>query len=110
MIKSSNGLDLVNRFLTESKAGSEYVRYGRYMDIYIRRRPAIVLANITIYSKKQKGRGIFTRFLDEIEPHFTVHVENVLNPRLHGYLTRRGYLPYANDWEGNPFSYKKLLT
>lgn len=45
----------------------------------------ITIANISMDQEKLMGRGIFTQFLEGIEPFTDVYVENVTNPRLHGY-------------------------
>lgn len=92
MIQETNGLKLVQRFLFESRQGSAYVRYGEFLDIYMRKRPLVTLANLLIVEEEEKGKGIFTNFLDEVEPFMTIHIENVINPKLHGYFLRRGYV------------------
>lgn len=110
MIVEKEGLKLVQRFLDETRMPSAYVQYGRHLSIYLRKRPMITIANISMDQEKFMGRGIFTQFLEEIEPFTDVHVENVINPRLHGYLMRRGYRPLTESFDGMPISYERLLT
>lgn len=66
------------------------------IDIYVRRSIRkgidIDLANMEAVVL---GQGALTRFLDKYEPHHVFCVENIHNPRLPDYLTRRGYRPLA---------------
>ncbi len=48
----------------------------------------INIANINAW---QPGRGVFTRWLDSHEPHFTFMFENVHGPHLYNMLVKRGY-------------------
>lgn len=45
-----------------------------------------------------RGQGLFSQFLSDVEEiakeyQRTIFVESILNPRLYGFLTRKGYSP-----------------
>jgi hypothetical protein len=52
--------------------------------------------------EKNMGKGIFTKFLDELEQlapiwgYEAIKVESIINPRLTQYLMRRGFTPMAD--------------
>lgn len=85
-----------------------YIRNQRLPDVGGSYKPILCIANMSMRYERDKGKGILTEFLDKVEPHYDVMVENVINDRLHGYLQRREYEAIYHDWEPTPISYKKI--
>lgn len=94
---------------------SAWYLYRGKLKIYLRNQrlpgvsdPILCIANMSMRYDRDKGKGILTEFLDKVEPHYDVMVENVINDRLHGYLQRRKYEAIYHDWDPTPISYKKI--
>lgn len=89
-------------FLTDSNEWGKRNAWVRFRngEIYMRRAPRqhmvdgryieteLDIANVRF---EPEGQGGFTSLLDTLEPRYGIYVENVLNPRLHDWLKRRGY-------------------
>lgn len=58
---------------------------------------AIELANMEVTHPEHLGKGSLTSFLDTWEDQLPMLVENVLNPRLPGYLERRGWVFFGKN-------------
>lgn len=109
-----NGVAKFRRFLAEPPRLGQWISTDD-MEIYIRfssihylpilSKPAkcIDLGNISVIPEKQ-NKGVFTRFLDEIEPIVAaessiefIFIENVLTERFANFLRKRGYTEIKNQ-------------
>ena len=87
--------------LMGSNSDNLWVKIGP-MNVYLRKRPLITIANVVVREKYQR-KGHFTELVDYCENRFgQVYVEQVLNPILAGWLERRGYTEYRPfNWRMN---------
>jgi hypothetical protein len=74
--------------------------YEPGLALYVRKpllgvRPPGIDFDLASMEADAPGRGALTAFLDRHEPKYGFYVENLLNPRLIGYLERRGYRRFA---------------
>ena len=90
-----------------ARFASEWFKVGK-LELYLRRRPLLTIANMRT-TDGVMGRGLLTAFLDEVEPHYNVYIENVINPRLNGYFLRRGYELIEQPYAFQPPCYEKVL-
>lgn len=100
--------DVVNelkRFLIDPKCDHRWIS-GNMLEVYVRKRKAQMLfyedtvstLDIANIACEDRGRGIFTAFLDEAEQisPYPIFVELIHNRRLRSFLLRRGYTIMAN--------------
>lgn len=97
-------------FLADETATREWVRYrhgqrrgGSLISVYLRKAErrhfdvkVVTNLDLATITAVPQGRGALTALLDNLEKRYSIYVENVLNPRLVGYLARRGYTKLYN--------------
>jgi hypothetical protein len=103
-ILNEGSINDIQKMISSGNA-ADWIREGD-MEVYVRVSnrnikgqsiPAIDLSNI-ISPENSRGKGIFTRFLDNVEElafknGMVVYVENIINERLKNFLINRGYTP-----------------
>lgn len=93
-----------------SKENRKWLNY-EHMDVYVRKGhhrgphieseestifPTLDIASVSIEKKRYRSKGLFTKFITNAEEladkhRLNVYVESILEPRLIGFLERRGY-------------------
>lgn len=112
-----DALEIANKIMSQPwPYGAGWYVYKNKLELYLRHQRVLepdgshqyylCIANISMKKEQDKGKGIFTDFLDAVEPHYHVMIENVINDRLHKYFKTRGYTPIFYDWIESPVSYK----
>lgn len=96
-IKTPGGLNVYLRWQPNRITGESIGKPG----CIIRPGNQLVIANVNLDEDK-RGLGIFTKFLNYVETRYNVQVECINEPRLVGFLKRRGYR--FSSPTGFPFS------
>lgn len=110
------------KFLEEGR--NEWLQVGK-LTVYVRRAyhnkmKTFDIANVFVNDERQRGKGIFTQFLEDLHPLLVkdgrfdaVYVESVQNPRFAIYLETNGFTRVGHsefEYDNMPSFYKLLTT